>query len=334
MMPYLPLRWTTNYKLGKTESFRLSSSKLFSYWGTNLQNVPDSVRRLVIPDPGREFIQVDQSGAEALIVAYLCGAGKFRQLFENGIKSHVYVAMHLFKDFWAENGFPEVHTFCELLIEELRSQARFYDLVKAIKHHATYYLIGKKTCHAANYGMRGPTFATTVLKETEGKVRISVREATHFLDEYHRLFPEIRNWHSDIQRQISRNRTLRNLFGFPRVFGGPLSTKLFMEANSFIPQSTVGTITNIAFTELQTWIEENQPEVEGWDLLNNCHDSYLMQVPIGEGMFAANIMKHFLEKDLVAPDGTRFKMKSEASIGMNWGKYSDKSNPEGLREIQ
>ena len=40
------------------------------------------------PKPGNIFVQPDQAGAEALVVAYLCPPGQFRSLFLNGIKPH------------------------------------------------------------------------------------------------------------------------------------------------------------------------------------------------------------------------------------------------------
>ena len=96
--------------------------------GGNLQNIEKSMREIYIPDGFtdalkdkcsyymssgdlsifteeelmslRIFVQTDQSGAEALGVAYLCKDGDFRQLFIHGIKPHVYVAIHVFRDIW------------------------------------------------------------------------------------------------------------------------------------------------------------------------------------------------------------------------------------------
>ena len=96
--------------------------------GGNLQNIEKSMREIYIPSgftPAlrdkcsyymassdlsifteeelaklKIFVQTDQSGAEALAVAYLCKNGDFRQLFIHGVKPHVYVALHVFKDVW------------------------------------------------------------------------------------------------------------------------------------------------------------------------------------------------------------------------------------------
>src|SRR3977135_515890 len=91
------------WKLAGTDTFRLASSCIMMNFmtkeerGTNLQNIPHGMRKIYIPDEGKILVQVDQSGAEALIVAYLCEPGLFRDLFLNGIKPHTYVAMHVFQ---------------------------------------------------------------------------------------------------------------------------------------------------------------------------------------------------------------------------------------------
>lgn len=339
-------RDTTQYVLTGTETYRLSSRALmrnkhigFKGWGGNLQNKSDEIRRIYRPDKGKVFVQVDQAGAEALIVSYLTRHGKFRDLFLNGIKSHNFVAMHLFCDYWCNNGCPFTREIKDLPIVELGKLKEFKQLCKIIKETDPvnhYYFIGKKTCHSANYKMQGNTFAIDVLKESEGTVRLSLREAERFLLMYHTLFPEIRMWHIETEQELSRTKNLggqmllRNLQGFPRVFTGIWGESLFREAIAFRPQSTVGTITNIAVASEQEYIER---EGRDWDLLNNCHDSSLTQCPEGEEVECARVKKSFMEQELVSPRGEKFKMKSEAGVGKNWGKWNEKYNPEGIKEL-
>ena len=76
-------RVSTYYNVSGTKTFRLASKAIFGIYGTNLQNWEKSLRKLIIPDDGYKFVQVDQSGAEALVVAYLCKHGNFRDLFLN-----------------------------------------------------------------------------------------------------------------------------------------------------------------------------------------------------------------------------------------------------------
>lgn len=71
------MRSSCTYKISGTKTFRLSSSKILGHWGENLQNKEKGMRVMYIPDDGKIFVQVDQSGAEALIVAYLCRNANF-----------------------------------------------------------------------------------------------------------------------------------------------------------------------------------------------------------------------------------------------------------------
>lgn len=315
-------RNTCSWKLAGTTTFRLASAKIPDGRGTNLQNPSKTICGIYIPDDRKVFIQCDQSGAEALVVAYLCRDGSFRALFKNGIKSHIYVALHLFAPYW-RNIFetplsPEEFTsrFLTAPISELKNDPLWKQLTLAIKNHDKYYAIGKMVCHASNYGLKPGTFRLNVLQRSGGKIALSSKEAETFLNTYHSLFPEIQEWHRATQRQLYATRELRNLFGYPRKFTHAMNDDFWKEAFSFVPQSTVGTITNIAYVKMQEYIEAQG--LTEWDLLNNKHDSYLMQVPVVDIEKASVKMQELLNQDLTAPDGVKFKMASETQVGKNW----------------
>lgn len=293
----------------------------------------------------RIFNQVDQSGAEALIVAYLCNHGSFRDLFLNGVKPHVFVALHLFANVWQEElnkissgDFKiDIHEFTECPIQRLQSHPYWKPLDKIIKSSDNweggrrYYYIGKKVCHAGNYGMRGNTFQLAVLEESRGQIALSKRESDEYIGFYHTLFPEISEWHRDVIRQLESTRTLYNLFGYPKYFGQEIREGMFNEAYSFVPQSTVACITAKAYCKLQNFIEDTpQPE---WDLLEDTHDSYLSQTPIPDSIDCLKLMKNFIEQDLVSPRGEPFKMKSEGQHGFLWCPAKEKY-PCGMTEVR
>jgi DNA polymerase I-like protein with 3'-5' exonuclease and polymerase domains len=171
-----------------------------------------------------------------------------------------------------------------------------------------------------------------VLQRTDGKIVLTKEEAEKFIGLYHSLFPEIREWHAEIDAIVFATRTLYNLQGFPLYFGGNINNaKAKKESYARIPQSTVGTITNIAYADIQDFIEENSLADE-WDVLVNKHDSILMQVPIEHETHAAAILSAAMQPKLVGRDGVEFNMKTEAASGYNWGKHSD-SNPRGMKDI-
>lgn len=331
-------RNSTTYKITGTETFRLSSSAILDEYGGNLQNVEKSMRRIYVADTGYKFVQVDQSGAEALVVAYVAPKGQLRDLFTFGVKPHTYVALHVFADKWRQH-FPSKDVVDQSLaasISELTSVPGWKDLDKMIKKSddwepsKRYYFLGKKIVHASNYGMMASTFSLSVLEETEGLIAIPIKEATQYLAVYHKLFPEIGLWHLRVQRTLKESRVLHNLFGYPRKFTGYIGESMFKEAFAFVPQSTVGTITNIAVTNTQNYVEDNNLN---WHLLANTHDSFMTMCPDNDVEECARVMKRFIEIELTGTDGTKFRMKSEAQAGNNWAPKKD-SNPSGLVEVK
>lgn len=321
-------RNTTLYSLGKTNTFRAASSALFTWkpffdgYGTNLQNLEVGSRCMYIPDEGFEFGSTDQAGAEAKIVAYLADGGKFRDLFENNIKPHTYVALHMFKDkLKKKNESFDFDGLCLLEPKDLPKHDQWSAVNKFIKSSdewplvERYYYLAKQTCHSANYGIKGPTFRMNVLEKSGGRIALSKQDADFFLQYYRGIFPEIPRWNYAVQCAVAKHRVLYNLFGHPRHFAGEMDDKFFRDAYAFIPQSTVGEITHIAFRDLQQYIEDNKLD---WHLLANTHDSYLMQYPPAEREHAKEKMLQFMQQELVSPIGIKFQMLGDFKFGNNW----------------
>ena len=328
-------RNSTLYDLSKTDTYRLGSKKIFKRSlferGSNLQNVPKDLRRIYIPDEGKIFVQIDQAGAEALIVAYSAKAGKFRDLFIYGIKPHVYIGLH-FPEHW-EQEHPYIHEIRLLPINLITQHPKWKVLEKAIKDSdynppkTRYYYLYKQTCHSANYGITTNPFILNVLLKSKGNIVLSHREGDKFLNTYRKTFPEIPEWNDKVKNELYRSRCVYNMFGYPRVVTGSLADdQTLKDYIAFGPQSTVGCITHIATTNLQQHIEVNKLE---WDILNNGHDSYLIQCPVYEADLCVKQARLFMEQELTGSDGTIFHMKSEATTGYNWAPKSE-TNPEGL----
>lgn len=338
-------RVTTQYILSGSRFLRLASRalKLDQRYGTNLQNIENYARRMYHADDGYHINQRDQSGAEALIVAYLCRYGNFRELFLHNIKPHVFVGLHLFKEIWKKKVqtigldiHPDIDELCNTPISNLRANPHFKPVEKLIKKSdewtasERYYYIAKQVCHSSNYGIRPAAFCLNTLEKSLGKIVLSKRDAEYFLEMYHSLFPEIREWHRDVEMQVTTTGILYNLFGEPITFTDDLQTeKAMKEAYSAVPQSTVAEITNNAVVLMQNYIETVGVR---WDILGNTHDSFFVQSPIAECEQCQAVMKQFIEPELQNFKGEKFNMKSEGGTGYNWGKYHETKNPEGLKE--
>jgi hypothetical protein len=349
-------RNTTLYGQAGTITFRRNSSGITCDFinkikrGTNLQNIEKEMRALYWADEGKILVQRDQSGAEALIVAYLTKHGKFRDLFLNKVKPHVFVALHLFASIWQRkiNEYAgdiklDIRELIECPIPDLQKHPFWKAVDRLIKSsdnwsaQERYYYIAKQICHSSNYGIRADAFRMNTLEKSRGKIVLSKKQAEDYLSFYHALFSEIREWHRDVEAQLEATKTLYNLFGFPREFTGVLNDSTIKEALAFIPQSTVGCITGKAVVDTQKYIEENNKD---WDILADTHDSFLVQCPVGDEQECSSIMKQHLNQTLKSPNGETFTMKSEGQAGFNWAptKYDNDGkiikNEYGLKELK
>lgn len=341
-------RNTTQYVIAGPNTFRLASHALFDKYGSNLQNIEKSMRKIYIPDKGKVFIQVDQSGAEAVVVAYLCKHGQFRDLILSGIKSHIFVGLHIFADEWQKeiNAMPggkdtkcNIEELIHTQIKQLKNNP-FWPEIDALIASSDdwpaarrFYYIAKQITHSSNYGIGAGRFCMNTLEKSRGKIILKQQDAEKYLNFYHGMFPEIREWHREVVQQVKETNYLYNLFGFPRYFfhKGDLKETEYKEMYAFPAQSTVGTITNIAYTRGQNFIEDTGVN---WDLLANTHDSYLWQAPEDEAMECAKLAKNYMEQDLMNFRGEGFKMKAEVTIGHNWGPYHADKNPQGLQKVK
>jgi len=212
------------------------------------------------------------------------------------------------------------------------------------------------TGNSSNYGITPPTFRMNVLEKSGGKIVISKDDAEHFICTYQSLFTEIFEWHDVVRKQVEETGFLYNLHGEPyTIIKYDIPESKWKEFYAWIPQSTVGEITNIAFVQHQQYIEacnnyrRNATQLHARvaqaldifgagaynaDQLANTHDSYMCQVDEDQMERCAKVMSFFINQSFVSPvDGTPFSMRSEAQAGYNWSPAKE-TNPNGLKEVR
>ena len=371
------MRNTTEYQLAGPKTFRRASRMLFGWQGSNLQNQTKYLRSMYESDgydsndnkmtvklrywletgdlslfteeelsTVRVFLQTDQSGAEALIVAYDCDAGDYRKLFIFKIKPHTYVALKLFPSQWkaealAHNlsiGDSDIDELYNTSIENLSKNPAWKELSLLISlsdnwsAEKRYYYLAKQTVHSANYDIQAPRFRMNILEKSEGVIVISMEQAEYFLDTYRSLFPEIPRRNQRVQQQVEQTGIIYNQFGFPfRVTNYNMGNEDMKKLYAWGPQSTIGEITRIAVSRFQEWIESNSAP---FDILVDCHDSYLVQCPLQYVKLCKEKMEEFMNQKLKSfIDGTEYRMRSETNVGFNWGTRKKGVNDLGLDKL-
>lgn len=325
-------RATCVYQIAGTKSGRLASKALLGRWGTNLQNLnKDRCREFFVPDPGCVFLQVDQSGAEALIVAMMTRPGSnLRKLIKAGIKAHTFFAMHLFSGVWQDTVFrgtdSHIQAFLETDILELPSMPKWKELSKAIAYSdnnppsTRYYHHAKMGVHGGNYGIMEARFCNQVLDKSDGEIVLSLAEGARIITTLHKVFPEIRgDFQAGVKTQLELTGKLKNLYGHPREFyhyGRPLDDTVLREAYSYIPQSTVGILTSLCIADLQARLDSG--EYSNFEILANTHDSVLVQCKQEHVDQVKVWIQTHMNRELISPYGEKFNMKSDATVGTNW----------------
>jgi len=275
-----------------TRSGRLSSRQTIKGTGTNLQNIPEGVRRMFIAQPGQVFVYRDYSQAEARIVAYLAQCEKLIRLFEDPTR--------------------DVH------VENARRIFSRIDISKEQRY------LAKRVVHASNYGL-GPDHLAEVINEdtkTTG-VSIETNDARKLIEAYFYLYPEIKEifW-KGIEREICHSRTLNTPFGRKRQFFGRWDDKLLREAYSYIPQSTVGDLGVMASVAC------HHIDIPNSHFLLNVHDSVMMQCREEDVEQMVGAMAQAMAIPITINERT-FYIPTDCKVGYNWSNRTD-ANPRGL----
>lgn len=205
-----------------------------------------NVRKLFIPDPGYVMFEADLKGADAQVVAWEMEDDDLKAAFRLGVDIHAKNA----EDMWGR----------EFTCLPIGSYARDHKRQEC-----------KHTVHGIHYGC---TPRTTAIQR--GWL---VSEAERFHRRWLSLHPGVERYHTRVRESLAKDRTIRNAFGFRRVFFDRIDN-CFTEALAWIPQSTVALTTYHGALQLERryWPEQQR---RGWSpdpqnpegILLQTHDS-------------------------------------------------------------
>jgi hypothetical protein len=288
------------------------------------------MRNLIVAQDGYVLLQIDQAGAEAVVVSKMTPPGSsYRNLFDNGVKPHVFFALRRFADDWrTEFAWKEnsIDDFLNATPDVFTKFPQWPDFKKAIANHEIRYFIGKRTCHSFNYDVRARTYCEQCLKDSNGRLVLSIKEGEQNLREAANLFPDVSGFQFTVQDMLKRSGKLVNLFGDERHFNGPIDDTMYRAGYAWIPQSTVGVITIQAHCELQEGLDSGA--YSGFEILQNNHDSLLARTTPELAVRVGAILTKHINRRMISPYGEEFFMKSEIGKGPDWEAITEFSKDE------
>ena len=271
---------------------RWSSSKsiILPFGSGNLQNIPPTARKMYTAPSGHVYLQADYKQAEAVVSAY--------EMLD-------YPIIQLFKD-----AFGLSTSECKeknLDIHKLTAARNFRIPVEKVTKELRE--IGKTIRHATTYSA-GPSVLSV-------RLGCTLSQAKALLEDYHNGCPQLKMWHLKIQEQLRQTRTLTNLLGRKHKFLRPWGDDLFRSAYSYIPQSTVGDLLNLALIRLY----ENYGD--DLEIALQLHDAIYVIVPEEIINWAAMVMKQCMLIPLISSHGTKYYVDVDFKVGPSWGVMED-----------
>jgi DNA polymerase I-like protein with 3'-5' exonuclease and polymerase domains len=297
----------TSINVGATETGRFSSSKSTTGTGANMFNITEELRGMFVADPGYKLCGIDLEQAESREVGSIIGRlfddWTYLDACEAG-DLHTTVAKMVWKD-RAWTGKP---------VEDRKlAEVKFY-------RHFSYRDISKRLGHANNYLMT-PWTGSRLLK-------IPLKLAESFQDDYLEAFPGIPRWHRWVAEQLQTTQQLTTAFERQRhFFGRPNDDATLREAVAYEPQSTTADRLNIGL--LRMW-NHFGPRIQ---VLLQLYDAVYFQ--FREDDNESEIISEALQLIDVPMDinGRKFTVPGEAKTGWNWKSFGS-DNPDGLKKYK
>ena len=174
-----------NFNQGGARTGRFSSS------GPNLQNIPrpdessllGQMRRCFVARPGRRLVFIDYEQIELRLTAH------FSQ------EPHMLEAIH--------NGEDLHGVTCRLLFNKTPDDPDW----------KKFRYLAKTLNFAIVYGTGPETFRETILKDTDGTMRLSIVEAAHYINDYKAKHPNVVKLFDDVAREVADTGGVVNAYG-------------------------------------------------------------------------------------------------------------------------
>ncbi|QJC27922.1 DNA polymerase I, thermostable [Anaplasma platys] len=264
----------TSYSMVATATGRISSSN------PNLQNIPirskegEKIRKAFIASEGHKLVAADYSQMELKVMAHIADVKAFRQAFADGLDIHVVTAKQIFGDYYE-------------IDSELRRRAKSINF-------------------GIIYGMGAYGLARNI--------GVSRREASGYVEQYFRHYPEIKDYMEDIKAYARKYGYTTTVFGRKCFIDGIRSRQRAVRSiaeraaiNAPI-QGTAADVVKKAMIRLYNRLEHGT-------IIMQVHDELVVEVPEEHVPTTAQLMKRVMEEVVQFS----VPLTVDVSVGDNWG---------------
>ena len=313
---YLNDRLYYHVNAAGTETTRAASQQHQFWVGTNVQNVPLSIREIFVADEGMMFCEPDYSQSDAVFTAFESQDPKYIENVSSDKDTHILHAEHFFGIEY------------DKIVEEMKKgNPVFSDKTTGIR------ALTKRIVHGANYQMQKLTMWFHLIKEDQyaiinaakhvGENIQTVDDQMKFVEKYllggyHSMYKRLKKWYEESNKLcVAQGNKLRNAFGTTRLFfGDPLKDKAVQReiAANYGQGDTAG---NINRTILHIYYDLNEFNNQ-LELMTQTHDSILFQVKTGQFDLVKKVLT--IMEEPVTIHGREVIVPTECSIGFSWGK--------------
>jgi hypothetical protein len=333
-----------------TETTRFSSKKSNLWDGGNAQNIRGKYKDWVIPDDDCIFLDVDFSQSDDIFIGYESQDPAKIEVIESGRDGH---AVH-------------GELFFGISYETIvggRGTDYIDHPITGVRQNS------KRIVHGTNFQMAGFTLYVTMGRESVVAAAITaghldaeswseeklVALCDVFMRKYRTKYPRLtRNgWYAELAAALKRDGALTNCFGITRQFlGNPTDNGTQREATAFIGQSATAGNMNRVLEEIDLGIIEptfrdgpnpharEKPlqmnwETHGLTMQLQVHDNFLAGLNLRHPNWreaAANLLT-VMDRPVII-HGREVRIRSEAEIGIRWGKGMLKWDGKNPRDIE
>ena len=265
-----------DFNQGGAKTGRFSSS------GPNLQNIPrpkeDSllgqIRKVFIARPGNMLFFADYSQIEMRLAAHFSQETHMLEAINDGV---------------------DLHDVTCRVVFNLNSNSKDWELMR---------YLAKTLNFAVLYGIGGETFRTTVLKNTNGKIKISLASAYRYLEEWKDKHPRVMKMFDDVAIEISRTGGVTNHYG--RFI--PVDSSVSYVGVNYKIQGTAAD-----FMKMKMLVVHDILKGKETKLILTVHDELIFDMVKHEAKLARDIVRAMEDKQTY-----RVPITCGTSYGINW----------------